>query len=150
MSWLEQYSEPNDNIHTVLCSVGRRALVYPYLRHWGLARKVLADVAKVLYLGKRCILKVLLSARGIMEHTDTHYMLNKVFLDDYCVWLQSVDESTIDTLAKEFNEAKTMLEKGDLMGKSSLGLCLPELETWFETVTQVRLSIGVIELWGLG
>ncbi len=95
------------------------------MRHWSLVRKVLADVAKLLYLGKRCVLKVLvwsilhlfytihtpltkppitnstlpfsygmqalLATRSVMEHTDTHYVLNKVFLDDYCVWVQGID-----------------------------------------------------------
>ena len=45
-----------------------------------MTRKVLKDVCMVLLLGKRCVLKCLLRIRGIFEHTDSHYMLNKIFL----------------------------------------------------------------------
>lgn len=72
--------------------------------------QVLADVAKILFLGKRCILKCLLQLRHLFEHTDTHYLLNKLYIDDYCVWIQGVSDESLKAVAKEFNEAKSAIE----------------------------------------
>jgi hypothetical protein len=119
---------------TVIINSARRSLIYPYMRHWKLVRKVLADVAKVLYLGKRCVLRCLLQCRSLMEHTDSHYMLNKIFLDDYCVWLQGLREEALHHLAKEFNSAKGRLETEEYSGRALVNLCLPELEVWATTL----------------
>ena len=53
------------------------------LRYLKFTRKVFTDVCKVLLLGKRCVLQCLLNIRSIFEHTDSHYLLNKLFLGDY-------------------------------------------------------------------
>jgi len=132
LSWLDSYREPTDDVTTVILNSARRSLCYPYLRVWKLTRKVLADVAKVLFLGKRCILKCLLQARAIFEHTDSHYMLNKLFLDDYCIYIQSVDASSIDSLAREYNTAKSNIEKEAHTGKARVGFSLVEIEQWAE------------------
>ena len=58
-------------------------------RYLKFTRKVFTDVCKVLLLGKRCVLQCLLKIRSIFEHTDSHYLLNKLFLGDYvwyCLW----------------------------------------------------------------
>ena len=130
LSWLDAYDFPGDDAATVIANAARRSLAYPYVRHWRLVRKVLADVAKVLYLGKRCVLRCLLQCRGLMEHTDSHYMLNKIFLDDYCVWLQGLRPEALRWLADEFNAAKGRLEGSELAGRAGLGLGLAELESW--------------------
>jgi hypothetical protein len=132
MSWMDGFRDAGDGVELVICSSMRRACIYPYMRSWKLARKVLADVARVLFLGKHCILKCLLGLRSVIEHTDTHYMLNKVIIDDYCVWLQIVDAKLLADLATEFNAAKTQFEKGAHVGKAAVGLQLPELEHWLE------------------
>ena len=132
LSWMDHFQEANDSMHVIICSSMRRAVIYPYLRSWKLARKILVDVARVLFLGKHCILKCLLGLRTVMEHTDTHYMLNKVVIDDYCIWLQTVDFTVLAALASEFNTEKTRFEKSAHSGKSSIGLQLFELETWME------------------
>jgi SHQ1 protein len=51
-------------------------------RYLKFTRKVFTDVCKVLLLGKRCVLQCLLQIRSIFEHTDSHYLLNKLFLGD--------------------------------------------------------------------
>jgi len=109
----------------------RRCIIYPYLRVWKLARKVLADVAKILFLGKRAILKCLLQLRSTFEHTDTHYLLNKVFVDDYCVWVQNgLQHEQLQAFAKAYNAAKGSIEKLPHAGKELMGFFLPEIETW--------------------
>lgn len=132
LSWLDNYAHKEDDIEIVITSCMRRACIYPYLRCWRLARKVLSDVARVLYLGKHCVLKCLLGIRSVFEHTDTHYMLNKVFMDDYCTWIQTVDADVIATLATQFNAAKNIFESSSEQGKSLVGLQIPELELWLD------------------
>ena len=130
LSWLDAYKEDADCARSVVHNACRRGIVYPYMRSWKLCRKVLADVAKVLYLGKRCILKCLLNLHSLYSHTDSHYMLNKMYIDDYCVWLQAADNASLDDAADEFNQAKREMERSEHHGKKVAGFMLPELEAW--------------------
>jgi protein SHQ1 len=110
LSWLDWFGFSKDNARAVLIYSARRSLIYPYLRVFKFTRKVWVDVAKILVLGKKCILKSLLQLRNLFEHTDSHYLLNKLFIDDYCVWLQTVDSDSISNFAREYNDANTSLE----------------------------------------
>ena len=58
-------------------------LNHPLFRYLKFTRKIFTDVCKVLLLGKRCVLQCLLKIRSIFEHTDSHYLLNKVFLGEH-------------------------------------------------------------------
>ena len=71
------------SLKDVMSASSRRGLIYPYLRMWKLVKQVLVDVTKILLLGEKCVLKCLLQMRAVLEHTDTHYMLNKVLLVFY-------------------------------------------------------------------
>lgn len=130
LSWLRVYDPSTESLTTVVTSVCRRSMIYSYLRIWKVTRRVLADVAKILFLGKRCLLKCFLRLHHLFEHTDQHYILNKLYISDYCVWLQRVDDQTLEKLAKEFNEAKRNFEASDGNGISSIGFKLLELELW--------------------
>lgn len=150
LSWLEDYfsqqSDHDRHISVADCIKFslRRSIVYPYLRVWKLARKVLADVAKLLFLGKRAILKCLLRIRAVFEHTDTHYLLNKLYVDDYCIWIQQQQQHHQDDalqhglhtdyslyeFAKEYNSAKSAIEKRPHQGKELMGFNIPALEQW--------------------
>ena len=75
----------------------RRALVFPYLRRWDLACLCLGDTATVLMAGKRAALRCLLAVRRQLcrhggDEASMHYLLNTLWLDDYCVWLQAAPE----------------------------------------------------------
>ena len=39
--------------------------------------------------GRRSVLKVLLEIRGILMDQDCRYVLNDLYITDYCVWIQS-------------------------------------------------------------
>ncbi len=52
------------------------------------------------------ILRCLLQIRTILEHTTSndsccYYLLNAIFIDDYCIWIQNVNEKYI----KEFSNS---------------------------------------------
>jgi protein SHQ1 len=111
LSWLEPYNNAGDDLSVVVKQNVRRALIYPYIRHWKLASKVLGDVAKIMLLGKRCILRALLQIRTIFEVSETHYILNKLFIDDYCVWLQQQDSEIFESFGEQYNAAKSRIDK---------------------------------------
>ncbi|KAF9153762.1 hypothetical protein BG015_002684 [Linnemannia schmuckeri] len=104
---------------TLLASF-RRALAYPLNRNWNLAEKVLQDVYVILKLGRRGILRALLAIKEVLDHDDVYYIYSKMFVEDYCVWIQSASEKVIRTLAHELHHFK--------LEKSELGWHLEELE----------------------
>lgn len=72
----------------VVTACFRRALAYPLYRHFGLCDKVLQDVYILFKLGKRAILKALLETKYLFDHHDVYYVYSKIWLDDFCVWIQ--------------------------------------------------------------
>ena len=77
---------------------------------------------QVLFLGKRAVLKCLLFARTVFEHSGSHYLLNKLYVDDFCMWVQGLHSDALDRLARDVNGAKKRLRKVDV------GFDLDELE----------------------
>ena len=66
----------------------RRALIYPYLRRWDLGLTCLSDAASIFSLGRRGILRTLLGVRSRLSAAEPGYLLNTLFIDDFCVWIQ--------------------------------------------------------------
>lgn len=58
-------------------------------RHWGLAQTVMADVVTIFSMGKRSVLRALLGVKRILDRSDPRFYHCKLFVDDYCVWLQA-------------------------------------------------------------
>jgi protein SHQ1 len=132
LSWLDSYQYPVDDTASVIKFNMRRLVVYPYLRVWKFGRKVLVDVVKLFLLGKRSLLKSLLQLRDLLEHADTHYLLNKIFIDDYCCWIQTVDDEVISKFGIDYNNAKNAFEKQSKNGKICMGFFLDKIESWAE------------------
>lgn len=124
LSWFDNYDARTCSLFDVLRSCVRRCLVYPYLRSWKLARKVLEDVIKLFLLGKRSILKTLMYAYIAFEHSEAYYLVNQLFLEDYCVWVQRVNGTCLRSLGSSLNETKRRLTKADL------GLNIDQIEDW--------------------
>ena len=78
----------------------RRALAYPLLRHWDLAAAVLADVAELLRLGRRAVLRCLLDMQSVFERDESRHVLNAIYITDYCVWVQSVEDGVFVRLGE--------------------------------------------------
>jgi protein SHQ1 len=122
LSWLEDYSGDGDDVDAVVRNSMRRCLCSAYVRTWAMGRKVLADVAKVLLCGKRCVLNCLLLLHRILRKTATHYILARIYITDYCLWVQNLENSIITDFGLRYNEALRMLTK------DSVGFGLCELE----------------------
>jgi len=128
LSWFIDYQESvgapfehGEGCRQVAVACMRRSLTYPYLRSWELGLKALEDTRTILKLGKRCILRCLLQVYKIMGKSEVHYLLNRLYMTDYCVWIQKLHDRSIQQFAEEFNEWSHV-------DKESVGLGLVKLE----------------------
>ncbi|KAJ7840862.1 SHQ1 protein-domain-containing protein [Mycena olivaceomarginata] len=99
----------------------RRSLCFPLYRSFALAETCRADVAALFLLGKRTILRVLLETKFILDHHEVYYVYSKIWLEDFCVWVQSF--ASDDTL-REIGAALQSLQ----VPKLSIGWDLDGLE----------------------
>ncbi|XP_042679662.1 protein SHQ1 homolog isoform X2 [Centrocercus urophasianus] len=86
LCWLECFT----SIHDVLVSFGRRVVCYPLYRHFGLVTRAFSDTVMILQLGRAAVLKCLLDVHRIFRESDPAYILNDLFITDYCIWIQRV------------------------------------------------------------
>ncbi|XP_010628271.1 protein SHQ1 homolog isoform X3 [Fukomys damarensis] len=84
LCWFETWT----NVHEILVAFGRRVLCYPLYRHFKLVTKAHRDTVKILQLGKSAVLKCLLDIHKIFQENDPAYILNDLYISDYCVWIQ--------------------------------------------------------------
>ncbi|XP_015226435.1 PREDICTED: protein SHQ1 homolog isoform X2 [Cyprinodon variegatus] len=117
LCWLETYSCLLD----VLVSFGRRVLCYPLYRHFALVNSAICDTVKILQTGKACVLKCLLDIHKMFRENDPAYILNDLYISDYCIWIQRVK-------SKKVMEMATMLQHASLQ-KEDLKLELDDLES---------------------
>ncbi|XP_004676606.1 PREDICTED: protein SHQ1 homolog [Condylura cristata] len=116
LCWFETWS----NVHEILVSFGRRVLCYPLYRHFKLVIKAYRDTIKILQLGKSAVLKCLLDIHKIFQENDPAYILNDLYISDYCVWIQKTKSKKLTALAEALQKVS--------LTKSQLGLELEELE----------------------
>ncbi|ETE69008.1 Protein SHQ1-like protein, partial [Ophiophagus hannah] len=117
LCWLETFT----SISEVLTSFGRRVLCYPLYRHFGLVIRALNDTIMILKLGKSAVLKCLLDIHKIFRENDPAYILNDLYITDYCIWIQKAKSKKLAALAECMQKAE--------LSKEDLGLELNELET---------------------
>ncbi|XP_056130898.1 protein SHQ1 homolog [Lampris incognitus] len=78
------------SMREVLVSFGRRVLCYPLYRHFGLVSAAICDTSLILRSGKACVLKCLLDIHRVFRENDPAYILNDLYITDYCIWIQRV------------------------------------------------------------
>jgi protein SHQ1 len=103
LSALDTYASLQD----VLVSCLRRSLCFPLYRTFALFQKVVQDVVVLLKLGKRAILKAFLEIKMVLEVNETMYLMDRIFITDYCIWIQKASEKHIKSLASELHHYKT-------------------------------------------
>lgn len=116
LCWLDTYSSLQD----VLISFGRRVLCCPLYRHFHMVSAAIHDTTKILQLGRGCVLKCLLDIHKVFRENDPAYILNDLYITDYCIWIQRVKSKKVTALASALQ--KTSLQK------KHLALELEELE----------------------
>lgn len=123
LSWLEKYVPPYDSSKDVVQWCIRRALIYPYIRNFDFCSQVvLQDVIRILDQGRRTVVRCLLQLHTIFEKSEVHYLHNKLYIDPFISWVQSLNEEDLfHTLAQEIQTV--------CITKHSLDLNLDEIET---------------------
>ncbi|KAF6313488.1 SHQ1, H/ACA ribonucleoprotein assembly factor [Rhinolophus ferrumequinum] len=116
LCWFETWT----NVHEILVAFGRRVLCYPLYRHFKLVLKAYRDTTEILQLGKSAVLKCLLDVHKIFQESDPAYILNDLYISDYCVWIQKAKSKKLAALAEALEEVS--------LTKAQLGLELEELE----------------------
>lgn len=75
-------------VSSVLIPSYRRSLAFPLYRSFALAQACQGDVAHFLLNGRRTVLRCLMEMKDILDHHEVYYIYSKIWLDDFCVWLQ--------------------------------------------------------------
>lgn len=122
LSWFDHCSD----LPSKLRSCYRRALVFPLFRSWTLAETCHRDVVAILSHGKKCILKRLLETYAIFNECDPNYVINDLFIKDYCIWIQKANSKTISSLAVALENVK--------ITKENVGFELVDLENAAQVV----------------
>lgn len=107
-SWFESFN----SIHDVVISCVRRSLSYPLYRHWSLVMAVLEDVKRIFTLGRRQVLKCLLEIHALCREEDPWFLLNELYLTDYCIWIQKTSRKKLSSLAQGLQQVQ--IHKSDL------------------------------------
>ncbi|XP_035948853.1 protein SHQ1 homolog isoform X1 [Halichoerus grypus] len=135
LCWFETWT----NVHEILVSFGRRVLCYPLYRHFKLVMKAYRDTIKILQLGKSAVLKCLLDVHKIFQENDPAYILNDLYISDYCVWIQKAKSKKLAALAEALKEVSlTKAQLGlDLEALEAAALLVQEEETAVEAARSV-------------
>ncbi|KAN0077242.1 SHQ1 domain containing protein [Tylopilus felleus] len=99
----------------------RRSLAFPLYRSFQLSEVCRRDVASYLGQGKRTITRCLLETKRILDHHEVYYVYSRIWLDDFCVWVQACAS---DTILHELADKLATL----LIPKNTIGWELEQLE----------------------
>lgn len=116
LSWLQVFSD----LETVVRSCFRRSLCYPLFRNWKLSCKVMEDTIKIFSLGRRQVLKCLLEIHELFNGSEPRYLLNQLYITDYCIWIQSTSDKKLSRLTSAMQKVSIC--------KQDMGFELNELE----------------------
>uniref|UniRef100_A0A1X7UJM9 Protein SHQ1 homolog n=1 Tax=Amphimedon queenslandica TaxID=400682 RepID=A0A1X7UJM9_AMPQE len=83
LSWFEKFT---DDVQEVVYCLYRRSLCYPLYRNYDLSVLVLRDTVDIFKNGKVYLLKCLLSVKKLLDSYEPYYILNNLYVTDYCVY----------------------------------------------------------------
>ncbi|KAL6739604.1 hypothetical protein Aduo_013038 [Ancylostoma duodenale] len=107
--------------HEAFAGAVRRSLCYPLYRSWDLSMKVVEDTKHVIRKGRSALLHVLCKVHTVLISSgEFRYLYNDLFITDYCLWIQYVDDAVLKKLQKEVADVE--------LQKSDVGLDLEDLE----------------------
>ena len=76
------------SLHEVVLGSIRRSLAFPLFRQWQLSLATLEDTRVLFRLGRHRLLQCLLEVHQLLASSEPFYVLNDLYITDYCVWLQ--------------------------------------------------------------
>jgi protein SHQ1 len=81
----------------------RRSVSFPLYRSYDLFLKVLEDAVILFKLGKRYLLQTLLRIKRILACHEATFVIDRIYLTDYAVWIQTASEKKLKSLASELH-----------------------------------------------
>ena len=84
LCWLDVFRSPKSAVVASL----RRSLCFPLIRNWKVSKAALKDTVELLKHGRKHVIKALLEIRKTFIDGDCRYILNDLYINDYCVWIQ--------------------------------------------------------------
>lgn len=122
-SFLEVMKSPTEAVRVA----HKRSLAYPLYRHFQLSGLVLDDLKRLVDVKgigvdkmRARLLRVLLRIRSIFEDDKMQRVFADIFLTDFCVWIQIVDDEVLRKFASEIG--------GIRIRKSEVGWGLEDIE----------------------
>lgn len=100
LSWFDKF----ESLKEVLIAGYRRSLILPLYRNWNLTEKVFADLKNLLKLGRKFILRCVLDIYQLFKMgscTDPRYILNDLYIKDYCIFIQKMDSKQLEDIVGE-------------------------------------------------
>ncbi|GAB1598247.1 protein SHQ1 homolog isoform X1 [Argonauta hians] len=131
------------NLKDVVTACFRRSLSYPLYRNWNLSQTVLSDVVCILQRGQLFILKCLLEIKELMQEYNVHYILNDLYITDYCVWVQTVCRNRLESLATELQGLTIRKEHCDLELQDWENIAIGEMDSSGESLTEQLSKLRV-------
>ncbi|CAH0484978.1 unnamed protein product [Peronospora farinosa] len=114
LSWLDS----NADLHAVVRSSVRRMITFPFLRQYDLAMRSVCEASELLKRGKRVVLRALLMLHRVIEKSETQYLLNALYIQDYCVWIQSIADERLQRISIELDAHIAAFTKSETVKKS--------------------------------
>ncbi len=111
-----------------LVSSLRRSLVYPLYRNYTLSMRVLQDLRELLGAGRVEMVRALLNIKKLFEKAEPKYLLVKLFVDDFAIWLQRIEDPKLAPLLQTLPKLT--------IDKAQLGLPLAEADALYALSTQ--------------
>uniref|UniRef100_M4BA35 Shq1 C-terminal domain-containing protein n=1 Tax=Hyaloperonospora arabidopsidis (strain Emoy2) TaxID=559515 RepID=M4BA35_HYAAE len=118
LSWLDVSAD----LYAVVRSSVRRIIAFPFLRQYDLAMRSVREASEILKRGKRVVLRALLTLYRMVEKSETQYLLNSLYIQDYCVSIQSVADERLQCISSELDAHIAGFSKNET------GWALEELE----------------------
>jgi protein SHQ1 len=115
-------------IKQIKIALFRRVLAYPLYRTLSLAEKLWNDTVQCLAMGKRAVIRLLLSARNIFMDGGDWSVYSSIMWEDYIIWCQASRESVLKVLAEEMQKVELQL--------GEIGFRLDEVENEIQSTVQ--------------
>ena len=119
-----QYFSPSELIST-LVPCYRRSLAFPLYRSFILAETCRMDVSNLLLKSRRMVIRCFLEMKRILDHHEIYYVYSKIWVDDFCVWLQTLARFVALLLGRIFDLIPLVFFSDDTL--KELGRCLKSL-----------------------
>ncbi|KAK4020969.1 hypothetical protein OUZ56_002905 [Daphnia magna] len=110
LSWLENFTSIRQVVECFL----RRSLCFPLFRSFKLSLKAIEDACCILKEGRTSVLRCFLQIYQLFNKSDPRYLLNQLYIHDYCVWIQKSNDETLASLSESLKSMELTKEDVNL------------------------------------